>query len=88
MRDHERNPDLWKVKDGLLGYRDGEGGYVLCRIKENGSFDKANLAIALFDARETGQIEGDVKEVLTPNGETFVIDSDYGQDDKLPPITW
>ena len=42
----------------------------------NGELDKAGLAEALFDARETGKIP-DVREVELPDGETFVIDFDY-----------
>lgn len=87
---HEDNksfPNLHKIEDRLLFYRNGYGEPVLCDVSQDGSFDKADLAIALFDARETGQIE-DVREVLTPDGETFVIDADYGQDAKLGPVTW
>lgn len=72
----------------MLFYRNHYGEPVLCDVAKDGSFDKADLAIALFDARETGQIEGDVKEVQTPDGETFAIDSDHGQDAKLGPVTW
>ena len=67
----------------MLMYRNNYGEPIICRVKENGAFDKADLAIALFDARETGQIEGDVQEVELPNGETFIIDADHGQDAKL-----
>ena len=41
-----------------------------------GKLDKAGLAEALFDARETGTIPH-VREVELPDGETFVIDFDY-----------
>tara|TARA_A100001037_G_C14679019_1_gene426483 strand:+ start:101 stop:478 length:378 start_codon:yes stop_codon:yes gene_type:complete len=47
---------------------------------EDGKFNRAELAVALFDARETGLMV-DVPEVVLPDGEVFVIDRDYGQDD-------
>ena len=88
LEDSKSFPNLHKIEDRMLFYRNDYGEPVLCDVSKDGSFDKADLAIALFDARETGQIEGDVREVLTPDGETFVIDSDHGQDAKLGPVTW
>tara|TARA_R100000808_G_scaffold142_1_gene1022 strand:+ start:1117 stop:1494 length:378 start_codon:yes stop_codon:yes gene_type:complete len=46
---------------------------------EDGKFNRAYLAVALFDARETGLMV-DVPEVVLPDGEIFVIDQDHGQD--------
>ena len=88
LKDNKSFPSLYRIEDRMLMYRNNYGEPIICRVKENGAFDKADLAIALFDARETGQIEGDVQEVELPNGETFIIDADHGQDAKLPPVTW
>jgi len=43
---------------------------------------EADLAISLYDARETGTIP-DVREVELPDGEVFVIDDDHGQEARL-----
>ena len=112
LMDNARNPDLWKIKDKMLGYRNEHGEALLCRysleLKGYGEFmkdlraqglpcgeddwrierfeataekievfDKQRLSNALFDAREMGNIPANVQEVLTPEGEVFVIDYDY-----------
>ena len=38
--------------------------------------DRGNLAVCLFDARETGELPGDVQEVELPDGSTFAIDTE------------
>tara|TARA_R110002050_G_scaffold261986_1_gene402183 strand:- start:196 stop:642 length:447 start_codon:yes stop_codon:yes gene_type:complete len=64
-----------------LGYKNGWGEYQSCTWK-GGEFDEGDLAIALFDAREMGIIQH-TERVTLPNGESFTIDADYGQDEKL-----
>ena len=83
--EHEKSINSIKDKDGnyhahALGYKNGWGEWADC-IYKDGEFDKADLAIALFDAREM-EIIPHVDSVELPNGETFYIDADYGQDAK------
>jgi hypothetical protein len=39
------------------------------------NYNPKNLAITLYDARETGQIPSDTKSVLLPDGTEFEIDA-------------
>jgi len=85
-KEQERSVSSIKDKDGnyhahALGYKNGWGEWEDC-IYKDGKFDKADLAIALFDAREM-EIIPHVDSVELPNGETFYIDADYGQDAKM-----
>jgi len=82
LKDHERRPDLYELEPQLLGHTYG-GGFTT--IKES-DIKPADLAIALFSARETGQMR-DVKEVQLPNGDTFIIDMDHGQDELIEKMT-
>ena len=78
--------DFLEGENALLWYQNSYGEQVVC---ESGSkLDRADLAIALFDARETGVLPGDVKEVTLPGGEVFAIDADYGQDAKYGDGGW
>ncbi len=86
--DDEAGKSVSSIKDEAgeyhphrLGGRDySKGGEPFSCDWRDGNPDMAHLAIALFDARETGAMV-DVSEVTLPDGRTFVIDADYGQDD-------
>lgn len=65
-------------------YSDDEDGVIILASRdETGdpftvkwpNYDPRSLAIALYDARETGQIPSDTKTVLLPDGVEFEIEA-------------
>jgi hypothetical protein len=74
---------LGEGESALLHYTNKFGEPFTVTYKDGlGDNGKADLAISLFDARETGTIP-DVREVELPDGEVFVIDEDHGQEARL-----
>ncbi len=61
------------MREGLtLASRDETGDFITARWP---NYNPKNLAITLYDARETGQIPADTKSVLLPDGSEFEIDA-------------